>query len=90
MYPPQPRSFITPCPASFSPPVVFPQGVEYQEHWKASRGMRDLLNSQEYKSKRVAEAPFHLAVTKDVVFEELERAKSREAASRSAKWPGTR
>ncbi len=52
--------------------------------------MRDLLNSQEYKSKRVAEAPFHLAVTKDVVFEELERAKSREAASRSAKWPGTR
>lgn len=64
------------------------QGVEYVEHWKASRGMRDLLNAQEYKSKRVSEAPFHTTVAKDVAFEDVERAKSREVGTASSKrWP---
>jgi hypothetical protein len=58
------------------------QGVEFVEGWKAGRGIRDLLNSQENKAKRVTAAPFHVAVSKDVVFEDVERARSRTGTQR--------
>jgi hypothetical protein len=58
------------------------QGTMFVEHHLAARGMRDLLNSQELKGKRVSDAPFQLSVPKGVVFEDMERARSREAADR--------
>ena len=58
------------------------QGIEYVEHWKAARGMRDLLNSQEMKAKRVAEAPFQTTFPREGSFEDAELRKSREGGAR--------
>ena len=53
----------------------------------AARGMRDMLNSQEMKGKRVSDQPF-VAASVPVVFEEVERARSREAMQRGMRVMG--
>lgn len=74
--------------ANYTPSLS--QGVPYQAQWETSKGMREKLNTEEMKAKRVSERPFYTAAPSNTLFEDMERTRSRERRDRGRRLMGSR